>query len=223
MTSNPQSRITVSTAFTLIELLVVIAILLILLALLMPVLSRAKFSAHVVSCMSQQRQWGMALNLFADDHAGAFPNHPIPVLVGRNPWGIGAEFYDDMTGDYNVPASIHGCVMKPVDAEWVTWFRTSHGMTMLGYSYWVPHACSSGPMVDPAVAGPASLMDEPAFDRPLLTDFAACKATPWHERTCHVYNGELVNMNHLYVDGHVVTVPATQITERQNYHYRVFY
>ena len=62
--------------FTLVELLVVIAIVGILAALLLPALSSARGAGRKAACLSNQRQIGLAIVLYAADHDGRIPYGP---------------------------------------------------------------------------------------------------------------------------------------------------
>jgi prepilin-type processing-associated H-X9-DG protein/prepilin-type N-terminal cleavage/methylation domain-containing protein len=59
--------------FTLVELLVVIGIIAVLIAILMPALAAARESAQSVRCLSNQRQLGLGLVMFTQDHKGYLP------------------------------------------------------------------------------------------------------------------------------------------------------
>ena len=83
-------------SFTLIELLVVIAIIALLAALLLPALKGVRDRAKAVSCVSNLRQFGVALNTYAQDNRGYFPYSYTPwgtVNAANRDWGYYMQPY----------------------------------------------------------------------------------------------------------------------------------
>src|SRR4051812_27953811 len=86
------------TAFTLIELLVVIAIIAILAAILFPVFAQAREKARQATCLSQSKQWGLAIEMYKQDYDGTFVIWQSAGLDERGKWV--ARYWSDLLQDY---------------------------------------------------------------------------------------------------------------------------
>jgi prepilin-type N-terminal cleavage/methylation domain-containing protein len=108
-------------AFTLVELLVVIAIIALLAACLLPALSRAQQSARAIQCLSQMRQLGLAVRLYADDHNDLFPRSQHSAFANNQlSWGraIAPELGTSTPAWTNLFSTLYHCPSDKRKSPW---------------------------------------------------------------------------------------------------------
>jgi prepilin-type N-terminal cleavage/methylation domain-containing protein len=76
---NGRLKLDLNKGFTLVELLVVISIIAILLGIMMPALNKARGKAGQAVCMTNLRQIGFAMQMYADENRDYYPD---PLLLG---------------------------------------------------------------------------------------------------------------------------------------------
>jgi prepilin-type N-terminal cleavage/methylation domain-containing protein/prepilin-type processing-associated H-X9-DG protein len=196
--------------FTLIELLVVIAIIAILAAILFPVFAQAREAARKTQCLSNLRQQGTALQMYAQDYDEQLPQGTR--TIGANAWRWMHQTYP-----YVKNVGIYKCPSNPVPVG--GWDPDTYGNAgSYGYNSLFLNNLPLASVAKPAET--LAILDTPGGTssanrfrvRPDVLsggnwvgapwNFSGSAPTPWNvneSRVAYLHQG---NANAVFVDGH---------------------
>jgi prepilin-type N-terminal cleavage/methylation domain-containing protein/prepilin-type processing-associated H-X9-DG protein len=129
-------RIQSRKGFTLIELLVVIAIIAILAAILFPVFAQAREQARKASCLSNCKQIGLAMQMYAQDYDENLPGWDYPAAhpLGRDwDWAIVVPLLDA----YVKSTKMWSCPSGPKTNDWLRGPKGAKIVVNYGYNEYI--------------------------------------------------------------------------------------
>jgi prepilin-type N-terminal cleavage/methylation domain-containing protein/prepilin-type processing-associated H-X9-DG protein len=147
--SSNAGKTTRKSGFTLIELLVVIAVIAILAALLLPVLTSAKEKGRRAKCMSNLRQIGIAITMYAQDNNDNLPRSDgTDPSLGEATWDLPKSLADSL-GTYANKANVYrdifycpGAFTSIQDTDF--WWNYSSGHRVTAYQWFISRDGTQG-------------------------------------------------------------------------------